>query len=152
MHLVYFREKEFIGRKELFKSKSCHLWQNLWERMAGNGYSLLFSWVLLLLFQCQVQNCTQQLFKCRDIYRGLSFALAFLTDGKKEERKLHSALARLHFIHSDYSVEYTSNNLLFPPAKKRRALSGRIETPCLWYFWSFPLMANSKQMQQKKDS
>lgn len=88
MHLVYFREKEFIGRKELFKSKSCHLWWNVWERMAANGYSLLFHWVLLLLFQCQVQNCTQQLLlQMQRCLQRLELCISFFNRWKKGRKK-----------------------------------------------------------------
>lgn len=103
-------------------------------------------------YYCSNVKCRTALnnshFKCRDIYRGLSFALAFLTNGKKEERKL-LCYCKTPFYSLRLCFQWSTQalNLLFPPAKKRRALSGRIETLCLWYFWSLPLMADSKYMQ-----
>lgn len=67
-------------------------------------------------YYCSNVKCRTALnnsyFKCRDINRGSSFALAFLTTGKKEERKLHSTIARLHSIHSDF--QWSTQALIFP--------------------------------------
>lgn len=104
-------------------------------------------------YYCSNVKCRTALnnsyFNCRDIYRGLSFALAFLTNGKKGRKKTSLCYCKTPFYSLRLCFEWSTQalNLLFPPAKKRRALSGRIETPCLWHFWSLPLTANSKQMQ-----
>lgn len=155
MHLhnvsrVLQRNGVSLGKKNSLKANHVTC-DEISEKGKDGSWWLQSALPLGVISTCSHVKCRTALnsshFKCRDIYRGLSFALAFLTNGKKEERKLHSAIAGLLFIHSDYAFSTQAVNLFFPPAKKRRALSERIEIPCLWYFWSLPLMANRKHMQ-----